>query len=408
MLDAMRRAAGTWVVRILFAILILSFAVWGIGDMFRGKGVADNVAEVGDVAIGRDELARQYRREIERLQRVMGPEFDSERAREMGLLQRTLDSLIDGHLLGQKAHDMGLVAGDDLVRRRIYAEPAFQGLGRQFDANYFRRALAEVGMNEATYVATLRAGLVRGQLTDAIASGAKAPSLMRDTIYRYRGERRIAEYVRIPNSTVGPAPEPSQEDLAAFHAKNTALFTTPELRELTVISLDPDVAAEEFRPSEAQVKQVYDERLPSLSIPERRSVRQMLFTDEAAAKKAYEMLTQGKSFDAVAKEAPGQVAQDTSLGLVTRGDLLPALSDAAFGLSEGKTSAPVKDPLGWHILIVDKIEPGRTPALETVRAEIVRDLARDAAVDSAHPWNRRRRSSASRRFRSVRSIPKGG
>jgi peptidyl-prolyl cis-trans isomerase D len=382
MLDAMRRTAGTWVVRVLFGILILSFAAWGIGDMFRGRGVADNVAEVGDVSISRDELARQYRREIERLQRVMGPEFDSERAREMGLLQRTLDSLVDGHLLGQRAHDVGLVASDSLVRSRIFSEPAFQGPGRQFDPLYFRRALQEVGLTEAGYVSTLRGGLTRGQLTDAIAAGAKAPSVMRDAIYRYRGERRVIDYVRIPNSTIAAGPEPTQEDLAAFHAKNAALFTLPEMRELTIISLDPDQLTDGFQPSEAQIKQAYEERLPSLSIPERRRVRQILFADEAGAKKAQELLAQGKSFDDVAKEAPGQLAQDTSLGLVTRGDLPPSLADAAFALAEGKTSEPVRDPLGWHVLIVDKVEAGNSPTLDTVRPEIVRELARDAAVGS--------------------------
>lgn len=382
MLDVMRRTAGTWIVRVLFGILILSFAAWGVGDMFRGRGAVDKVAEVGDVTITRDELAQQYRREIERLQRVLGPDFDSERARDMGLLQRTLDTMVDGNLLSQRAHDMGLVASDNLIRSRILSEPAFQGPGRQFDPLYYRNALQQAGLTEPAYVATLRAALIRSQLTEAIAAGARSPTALRDTLYSYRGERRVIEYVLIPNSSVAAIPEPTQEDLAAFHAKNAALFTLPELRELTVISLDPDQATEGFQPSEAQVKQAYQERLASLSIPERRRVRQMLFVDEAGAKKALELLAQGKSFDEVAKEAPGQLAQDTSLGLVVRGDLPPSLADAAFGLAEGKASEPVRDPLGWHVLIVDKIENGSSPTLETVRPDIVRELARDAAIDS--------------------------
>ena len=383
MLDAMRRGATGWVAKLLFVVLIVAFAVWGVGgDMFRNRGVGDTAAEVGDVSVSRDELARQYRREIERLQRVLGPEFDSERAREMGLLERTLDTLIDGHLLGQRAHDLGLVAGDDLIRRRIFAEPAFQNAARQFDPILFRRVLAENGMTEAMYVATLRGGLMRGQLTDAIASGAEAPSVMRDSIYRYRGERRVTEYLRIPSSTIGPIAEPTQDELAAFHAQNAALFTAPELRELTVISLDPDMVVQEFKPSDDEIKRSYDERLPGLSIPERRRVRHLLFANEADAAKAHDQLTAGGSFDRVAKEAQGQLALDTSLGLVTRGDLPPLLAEAAFGLAEGKPSDPVKDPLGWHILIVDKIEPGQTPSLESVRDEIVRELSRDTAMNS--------------------------
>jgi peptidyl-prolyl cis-trans isomerase D len=379
MLDAMRRGAGSWIAKILFGILILSFAVWGIGDMFRGQGVSDNAAEIGDVAVTRDDLARQFRREIERLQRVMGPEFDSERARDMGLLDRTLETLIEGHLLGQKAHDIGLVASDDLVRRRIYAEPAFQNSARQFDTFAFRRALSEAGLSEAGYISMLKSGLLRGQLTDAISSGAEIPDLMRDTIHRYRGEKRITEYVLVPSASIAQVPEPTQDDLAAFHAQNQALFTSPELREITIISLDPEMAAQEVKPSEEQIKQAFEERLPSLSIPERRRVRQMLFAEEAAARQAHEALEKGRAFDEVAKETPGQAPVD--LGLVTRRDLAGPLAESAFALAEGRWSEPVRSPLGWHILVVDKVEAGRTPTLDQAREEIAREVARDEAVN---------------------------
>ena len=36
---------------VLFSLLILSFAVWGIGDIFRGGSKAQAVAEVGDTVI---------------------------------------------------------------------------------------------------------------------------------------------------------------------------------------------------------------------------------------------------------------------------------------------------------------------------------------------------------------------
>jgi peptidyl-prolyl cis-trans isomerase D len=228
----------------------------------------------------------------------------------------------------------------------------------------------------------LRGGLMRSQLTNAIAAGAEAPALMRDSIYRFRGERRVAEYLRIPSSTVGPVAEPTQDELAAFHAQNAALFTAPEMREVTAILLDPDQVAHDFKPSEDEIKRSYDERLPGLSVPERRRVRHLLFANDAEAAKARDQIAGGASFEQVAKEAQGQLALDTSLGLVTRGDLPPPLAEAAFGLPEGKLSDPVKDPLGWHVLIVDRIEPGRTPSLDSVRDDIVRELSRDSAMNS--------------------------
>jgi peptidyl-prolyl cis-trans isomerase D len=381
MLELMRAKAATWVVRILSLFLILSFAAWGIGDVFRTGGTSDTVAEVGDAAITRDELARQYRRAIEQLQRVMGGEFDSQKAREMGLLDRTLDSMINGRLVSEKARDLGLVAGDSLVKNQIYNDPSFQGPGGTFDTDAFHRALAGAGMNEAMYVASLRSGLVANQLTSAIVAGAAAPDPLQHAIYRYRGEKRVAEVLRVPNASLPPVAEPTQGELAAFHDKNKAMFTAPELRQLTVMFLDPDLAAKDVKPAEEDVKSAYQERLPSMSVAERRDVKHMLLPDQATAKKAHEELVQGRAFDAVAKELAKQSPQDTDLGMITRRDLTPALAEIAFKLKPGTVSAPIQTALGWHILAVDKVQPGHTPTLAEVRSEIVHDLARDLAVN---------------------------
>ena len=45
MLEAIRKRAGSLVVKILFLFLVLSFVVWGIADVFRPGGGADWAAE---------------------------------------------------------------------------------------------------------------------------------------------------------------------------------------------------------------------------------------------------------------------------------------------------------------------------------------------------------------------------
>ncbi|MGL5137881.1 MAG: SurA N-terminal domain-containing protein, partial [Beijerinckiaceae bacterium] len=63
MLESLRRASGNWlgklVLTVLFSILILSFAVWGIGDIFRG-GVNTAVARVGSVEVGSEAFRQQF------------------------------------------------------------------------------------------------------------------------------------------------------------------------------------------------------------------------------------------------------------------------------------------------------------------------------------------------------------
>ena len=50
MLTQMRRGAGTWVAKLFIALLVVSFGIWGIADIFRGFGV-NQLAKVGDTEI---------------------------------------------------------------------------------------------------------------------------------------------------------------------------------------------------------------------------------------------------------------------------------------------------------------------------------------------------------------------
>lgn len=60
MLQAIRERAGSVIVKVLFGLLILSFAVWGIGDIFRRGGGETTVVEVGDRKISADQLREAY------------------------------------------------------------------------------------------------------------------------------------------------------------------------------------------------------------------------------------------------------------------------------------------------------------------------------------------------------------
>ena len=57
MLNVLRQKAGSWVVKVLLLLLVVSFAIWGIGDVFFGGGQNPTVAKVGGSEISASELA---------------------------------------------------------------------------------------------------------------------------------------------------------------------------------------------------------------------------------------------------------------------------------------------------------------------------------------------------------------
>ncbi|HEX2113892.1 MAG TPA: SurA N-terminal domain-containing protein, partial [Alphaproteobacteria bacterium] len=155
MLQTIRSKTAGVVVKVLFAILVGSFAVWGIGDyafLQRGEEVA---IRVGDTKITPEQLSIEYRREVDRLRRAFG-QFDVELARQIGLMDQVVDRLVRDTLFEQEAARLGIVVSDDIVRDRIAANPAFHGLTGSFDRNVFQRVLSENGYSEAQYVQLLR------------------------------------------------------------------------------------------------------------------------------------------------------------------------------------------------------------------------------------------------------------
>ena len=72
MLEAIRKRAGSFVVKILFAILVMSFFIWGIADVFRPKGGTEWAAKVGDRKISTQALSEEYRAALSRLGSTLG------------------------------------------------------------------------------------------------------------------------------------------------------------------------------------------------------------------------------------------------------------------------------------------------------------------------------------------------
>ncbi len=381
MLQAIRSRAGSYVVKILFALLILTFGIWGIGDIFRTRGTDTAVATVGDQSIRAEELQKALRRALEQLSARFGSAIDLQQAKQLGLVDQTLAQLIDRSLIDQEAARLRLDISDDLIRNVITANPSFRGSDGRFDRGLFNAVLAANNLTEDQYVALLRHDIPRNDLLHAVTAGAAAPQPVVDLLYRYRNEKRTADIVALPTAGVPDVGQPSEDELKAYYEKHPDLFRAPEYRGFTLVSLDPSDVAKDIEIPEAKLKEEYDQRQDELQIPERRDVEQILAPLEEKAKEAEAALAAGKDWREVATTIAGQDPDTIELGLMRREEMPSALSDVAFELPLNKPSEPVKTPLGWHILRVVKIEPPVTQTFDQAKPKLEAELAQQEAVD---------------------------
>lgn len=376
LLESMKKGVSKILIQVLAVLLIISFAAWGVGDMVGVIATPDEVATVDGEKISQREYQEQFRRAMNRLRSRMG-DIDAQQARTLGVARSTLEGMISRRLLGKEAGGLGLLVGDEQVVRRIHAQPGFQNALGRFDRAAFQSALANSGFTEASYVETLRRELQEEYLSGALREGVRAPPQLADIIFRHSRERRTAEVIRVERPARSPTP--SERDLAAYLEENPEPFMAPEYRSLTLLYLDPEKVAGEMSPAPERVREEYDNRIDSITVPEKRRLEQILFKSEENARKAYAALSEGRAFEAVAAEFPERPATD--LGLVAETDLTPEIADAAFALSADGFAEPVETPFGWHLVKVREIEPGRTPTFAETEAEIRGELALELALD---------------------------
>ncbi len=358
--------------------LIVSFGIWGIGDIFRGFGVS-TVAKIGRTEISIEQFRQQYNDRLQQLSQQLRRPITPDQARALGLEQQILGQMIAEAALDERARQLGLGISDAEVVKRIKDDPAFRGINGQFDENRFQQLIRQAGFTEQRFVSEQRRQTLRHQIATAITGELQPPRTTSQLIDRYQNEERSIDFVTLDGSKLGEIAAPTEEQLTAYFDGHKAAFRAPEYRKLVVVTVSPEELAKTVEVSDEDAKRAYEVRMSRYVVPERRELQQISFPDAAEAEAAAKQIADGMTFDALATERK-LTGKDIDLGTVTKAEMIdPAIADAAFSLPEGGVSGVVKGRFATAILHAVKIEPGSTKPF----AEVEKDIKHEIAVDRA-------------------------
>ncbi len=362
----------------VFGLLTISFAIWGIGDIFRGFGVS-TVAKIGGTEISIEQFRRLYNDRLQQLSRQVGRPITPDQARAFGLDRQMLGQLLAETALDERARQLRLGITDAEIAKQITQEPAFRGASGQFDQSVFQQRIRDAGYTEQRFVAEQRNSIIRQQLANTITGNTVVPQVAAQALNRYQNEQRSIDYVVLDRANAGDIAPPPPEELAKYFEEHKVLFRAPEYRKLNIITVTPADLAATIEVSDEDVKRAYEDHISRYTTPEKREIQQIVFPNMDEAKKAAERLSGGLSFTALASER-GLKETDVNLGLITKADVLDrTVADAAFSLKAGEVSAPVEGRFGVTLVHVVKIEPEHVRTLAEVTPEIKREIALDRA-----------------------------
>lgn len=380
MLQFIRSKVTSIFVKILFVLLIASFAVWGIGDTIFGNPAGRAAVEVDDdVRVTAVEAASEF----DRARRRLGVPLSVDQAIQLGLLDQTLQNLTVQSLMVAATNRLGLSASDTQVVGLIRQQ--FRDSLGQFDRTAYQTFLASNGWTEEEFVARARRDLARNQLIGAVATSSEktVPEALVRALHDYREERRVAEAVRIDASALPAPAQPDEETLRSYYETNKQAYETPEYRGISWIEISPQSVAESIEIPEDELRAAFEERGDSYGTRGSRTVDQVLFTEEESARAAYDRIQAGEDFAAVAEDLTGMAAAELDFGRVSRADLPEGTADGVFAVTEaGGVTEPLESDFGWHLFRIREAEIGAPATFEDVRDDLRRDLALDRAYDT--------------------------
>ena len=111
------------IMAILFALITLSFVLWGMGDIFNIAGKGRGIATVNGKELSYPEFENRYKNYLRRYNIEQMP---VEQQRALGIANRVASEMIGERIIESEIKNLGLQASDKAIATSIRNNPIFK------------------------------------------------------------------------------------------------------------------------------------------------------------------------------------------------------------------------------------------------------------------------------------------
>src|SRR5471032_1270754 len=385
MMDNLRAASNNVVLKIILALIILSFILTGVGNYLVG-GSGDYAAKVNGQEIGRAQLEEAVQNQRSRLQQQLGEQFSALAGSEgymQQLRQESLNNLIDVTLLDQYSKKLGITVSDQQIKDAILATPQSQTDGR-FDNAKYLQSIQGMGYSADNFAKLMKQQLVSQQLAQAFGTSDFVLPAETKTMSELLLQERDVRTATLDTAALAAKQQVSDSEAQAFYEQNKNNFVSPEQVKVSYIQMDASVMQGKSTVSDADVTAYYDQHKSEFGQPERRRYSVIVLKTQADADAVAAELSKGADFAALAKSKSIDTLSGKQGGLmdwVEPETTLPEFKSANL-TTKGQVSGVIKSDSGFFILRLEDIKPEQTKPLAQVHDSIVNKLKQEKTIDA--------------------------
>ena len=378
MLQYIKKYMKGWFLGIILFFIFISFAFWGVGDIFRGGG--SYILKIGKYKISRDTFLREFESNVNYLKKNK----KLNKIELENVVNETLSNLKDRYLILNAANLMNLNISEKILRKKIYENELFQNKlkNNKFDKNIYTNFISRNFSSEENYLEYLKNQILIEIIANYFEKKIYYPQNLTNKIYNKLEEKKSFQIASIDKNYQRTVIKiPNKESMLKYFNKNKKKYLFDERRSFSYIFVNLNYLKKKVEVNEDEIIDSYNNQKQDFLIPEKRKVEQLFFDNEEIGKKTLNSINKENKFKEIAEKEKEKNISYIALGLVEKEQLFDEFADQVFKLKENEFSKLIKTDIGWHILKVTEIIKSKSKKLSEVKNTIKEDIALTKSYD---------------------------
>lgn len=300
--------------------------------------------------------------------------------------KQIVDSMIFSAALQVEADRLGITVTPDEERARIKQILPMAFSGDTWLKDQYETAVeTQLRMTVPQFESELRDSMLQEKFREMVTSGITVSDSEIQQEFKARNEKVQIQYVLIKPTDLAATIHPSDADLAAYFAKNSAKYQVPEKRSGRYAMVDLNKLKASTQVSDDELRAFYNTNIDQYKVENRAHIEHILLktvgkTDAEIAEirqNAQAIVKQAKSGakfeDLAKKDSEDDTTKDKGgdLGWIVDGQTSPEIQQAAFSIPIGSVSDPIQTQYGVEIIKVVERETAHTKSFDEVKDSIL-------------------------------------
>ena len=378
MLNIVRNLVSSIFGKILLGLMVLSFALWGVGDILS-SGNSKLAAKVGNQKISLEEFYNKFGKEVQELNIRTGGQITIQEAYEQNIDKLIINDLVYEKMVLEFADKNKIYLSDNILKDAIKNLPQFIGSDGQFSEQLYRSSIRRNFSSEEEFLNELTFVYVNSLLFENFKSGNTINSKIIDLLYEYEGEERNIDYFIFNKNDIGV--DISDDELIEYYDLNKSKYFTEEVRTIEYIEFNLEDFKKLSSANNEDAFLYYNENKDLFFEEEKRSIKLARFENQEDAKNFFQIWSNNDAEKTKKYNENNNITLNTIEDL-TKDSFEENVVKEIFNLEKNTISNPIKiADAGFYVVKVIEILPETQKTYEEVKQNILDELSYNEAYN---------------------------